>query len=273
MNLHLLTVFKAVYEQGSYSNAADYLDVTQPSITGSIKKLESYLGYSVFVRSGRGIKPTSDATSLYEKISGHVDAIQGALEPKSELTIYALEGVYYQLLGMPNVKLVESPVDEQQIYDDLRTGKCDIVIDHLTTKDSAFEYDLVGSECFLGAHNSKSEFTYEEYLESYHVILNTRRHNQKIIELFGFRDARKTIGSVNSVSSMIIAAKRANAVGIISSSMKWLVEDIGMKTFELPFETKRLTYEATYHKKYKNDLLFKTTLLEIKMRLKLKQSH
>ncbi|GAM59920.1 transcriptional regulator [Vibrio ishigakensis] len=67
MDLKLLQTFKAVYEQGSLSSAADLLDVTQPAVTASIKKLETSLGYQLFVRSGRSICATADATSLYEK--------------------------------------------------------------------------------------------------------------------------------------------------------------------------------------------------------------
>ncbi|MFA0698242.1 LysR family transcriptional regulator, partial [Vibrio sp. 10N.222.49.C9] len=50
MDLKLLQVFKAVYEQGSLSAAADYLDVTQPAVTASIKKLEAALDYQLFIR-------------------------------------------------------------------------------------------------------------------------------------------------------------------------------------------------------------------------------
>ncbi len=45
-------------EIGTINQAADILCITQPSLTNSIKKLESDLGVTLFERSSKGVQPT-----------------------------------------------------------------------------------------------------------------------------------------------------------------------------------------------------------------------
>ena len=47
----LLKTFIAVYEQESFTKAADLLFLTQPTISGHIKKLEAELDTLLFIRT------------------------------------------------------------------------------------------------------------------------------------------------------------------------------------------------------------------------------
>lgn len=58
MNLSQLEYFVASVREGGYANAARKLYVTTQTISKSIRELESELGVSLMMRSGRGIKPT-----------------------------------------------------------------------------------------------------------------------------------------------------------------------------------------------------------------------
>ncbi len=74
-----------------------------------------------------------------------------------------------------------------------------------------------------------------------------------------------------NLQKMKIAVHRAsepNVVAVTSKSMTWLVKQLNLNTFELPFETKPILFEMTYHKKYKNDQLFKQVINDIKHRLR-----
>lgn len=55
LNFHHLRYFWAVARQGSLRRAAEVLHVSQPSISGQIKLLESALGEQLFRRSGRSL--------------------------------------------------------------------------------------------------------------------------------------------------------------------------------------------------------------------------
>ncbi|MBJ7359049.1 LysR family transcriptional regulator [Nocardioides sp.] len=64
LSLHQLTVFLAVYEQGSLTRAAEELGYAQPSVSEQIRGLERTLGVTLFRRVGRGVVPTTVADTL-----------------------------------------------------------------------------------------------------------------------------------------------------------------------------------------------------------------
>ncbi len=64
LDLDLFRIFYIVYQAGSFSKAADLLGITQPSISYSIKKLETVLEIKLFERNGYGLVLTSEAEKL-----------------------------------------------------------------------------------------------------------------------------------------------------------------------------------------------------------------
>jgi DNA-binding transcriptional LysR family regulator len=64
MDVRHLRNMLAVVEEGSLAKAAERLNVTQPALTKSVKRLEEQLGVRLFERKSRGMKPTGYAESL-----------------------------------------------------------------------------------------------------------------------------------------------------------------------------------------------------------------
>lgn len=64
-----LFTFEAVARLGSFSDAADELNVTQPAVSRSISALEEHLGYPLFKRHGRWIELTHNGDKLYRATS------------------------------------------------------------------------------------------------------------------------------------------------------------------------------------------------------------
>ena len=48
----------AVYEEKSFTKAAEKLFISQPALSATIKKLEKDLGYPIFERTGKEVVPT-----------------------------------------------------------------------------------------------------------------------------------------------------------------------------------------------------------------------
>ena len=65
LELSLIEVFCCVYEEGSFSKAALRLRCSQPTVSGHIKNLESYIGARLFDRLPRRIVPTRAGQILY----------------------------------------------------------------------------------------------------------------------------------------------------------------------------------------------------------------
>lgn len=74
-----LFVFEATARCGSFHGAALELNVTQPSVSYQIKKLERHLNTRLFERKGRGIELTEDGETLFKSIERGFASIQAGL--------------------------------------------------------------------------------------------------------------------------------------------------------------------------------------------------
>ena len=68
MDIRRWKVMLAVSDAGSYTRAAEELGLTQSAVTQMMKALEKEIGFSLFVKSGRGMRPTPEAQSLLPSV-------------------------------------------------------------------------------------------------------------------------------------------------------------------------------------------------------------
>ena len=64
-----IEIFYEVYRQNSVTIAAKKLDISQPSVSKTLKTIENNIGYKLFVRKGKKLLPTQEADSLHEHAS------------------------------------------------------------------------------------------------------------------------------------------------------------------------------------------------------------
>ena len=65
MDLHRIEIFCTLIKLRSFSRAAETLYLTQPTVSGHIKNLETDLGVKLLDRLGKGIVPTEAGEVLY----------------------------------------------------------------------------------------------------------------------------------------------------------------------------------------------------------------
>ncbi len=82
MNLNQLKYFHAICTLGSFSAAASYLYVSQPSLSAAIKELEREYGVTLLSRYHRGVVPTPSGERLFLLAS---DIIQKVDQAEREL--------------------------------------------------------------------------------------------------------------------------------------------------------------------------------------------
>ncbi len=67
-NLEWLRTFKAIYETGTLSAAAQELFISQPGVSLHLNSLEAFTGYKLFDRSARKMVPTEKGKILYNYV-------------------------------------------------------------------------------------------------------------------------------------------------------------------------------------------------------------
>ena len=68
VDLNLLPVFEAAYEERSLSRAAERLAMTQPAVSHAMNRLRSLFKDELFVRQSRGVLPTPVADLVYANL-------------------------------------------------------------------------------------------------------------------------------------------------------------------------------------------------------------
>lgn len=144
VSLDLLKVFKLVAQNNSISKAAKILCTTQPSVSKSIKKLEGELKITLFIREKKGMKLTANGKKLYEQISDAITTLDKTIElakginelESGSLKIGASLSVSkYVLLDAitdfkrlyPNINIAIRNTDSNELYDNLKDEKLDII--------------------------------------------------------------------------------------------------------------------------------------------------
>ena len=88
MDIRQLRQFLAVVDHGTVHRAAEQLFVAQPSVTQTIRRLESELGTDLFIRQGRGLVLSPSGAALVGPAREVVRALDVARE-----TVAAVEGL------------------------------------------------------------------------------------------------------------------------------------------------------------------------------------
>lgn len=81
MNLEWFRTFKAIYETGNLSTAAQSLFISQPGASLHLSSLETYTGYRLFERETRKMVPTERGIILYNCI---IDAVNKLVEAEHQ---------------------------------------------------------------------------------------------------------------------------------------------------------------------------------------------
>lgn len=77
--LNDLNIFVETARQGSFSKAANSLDLTPAAVSAAIKRLEEQIHFPLFVRSTRSLRLTGDGTLFLQKTSAALNLIEEGL--------------------------------------------------------------------------------------------------------------------------------------------------------------------------------------------------
>jgi DNA-binding transcriptional LysR family regulator len=76
VDLNLLPVFEAAYEERSLSRAATRLAMTQPAVSHALSRLRALFEDELFVRHARGVAPTPVADQIYARLHSALSSLR-----------------------------------------------------------------------------------------------------------------------------------------------------------------------------------------------------
>ena len=79
IDLNLLVVFDALIAEGHATRAAERIGLTQPAVSHALNRLRALFGDPLFVRSPRGMVPTSLAQDVAPNVRSILEQVEGVL--------------------------------------------------------------------------------------------------------------------------------------------------------------------------------------------------
>ncbi len=138
-----LEIIKALIEKGSATLAAEYLGITQPSVSKVISNIEEKSGKTLFIREKMKFIPTKDCLFLYEEIINifsslaRIDNNNWSITGQQEIRAITTPTIAYSFLSplvasyireRNNIKIILSVVNSIDMINEIREGKADIAL-------------------------------------------------------------------------------------------------------------------------------------------------
>lgn len=165
MNLRQIEAFKAVMTEGSVTQAAAALGVTQPAVSCLIANLEDSMGFLLFKRHRGRFQPTGEAESFLEEaeklLTSYNRAVRAARDLRDlksgSLRIAALPAASVHFMPRlvadfirtrPQVKISLQTRTSPQVREWISAQLFDIGFAELPADDAAVDCDPLFLECF-----------------------------------------------------------------------------------------------------------------------------
>lgn len=162
VDLNLLPVFEAAYEEKSLSRAATRLAMTQPAVSHALARLRAAFRDELFIRHSRGMTPTPAADAIYGRLGDALGQVRAAVtesrgfDPATSERRFAV-AIPHPLGPMLALRLLQRlearapavelsfntrsrPIDLER---GLRDGKYDLLVDWLPAAGDALDEETL----------------------------------------------------------------------------------------------------------------------------------
>ncbi len=281
-DLNLLKVFETVIHTKSVTKAAKELGVSSPAVSQALNRLKQKYNDPLFIREGRGLKPTSFSYRLYDKIKeplsilNNIEDFEKDFNPlTSTLTFRIQTNSDLDILFYANfLKILEKEApnlnidffskksgEEESIQESLIYRKTDLTISTIETKEKSYKSHLLSKEKIVGIANEnndifKKDITLDSFINQKHAIYYQKRESDFFANSIARNNLkeRKSSYTTQSVLNLMIMCKKTNLIGITCESYYNELKEIGgLKIFELPFDHDFLPIYVTSHKNNNKD--------------------
>jgi len=274
IDLNLLTVFLEVYRFRSITQAAESLDMTQPGVSGALKRLQNKLGTELFVREGRGISPTHNGVQLANELEPALQCVKNSLgnitgfDINSPRTFVVLVNEAMMQILQPKIENDNSmgkvkiefrltPNNEEELIDLLSMQKAELAIDIATPANFSynkkdFYIDDIVAICRQSHPDIKDTLNQTQYFAQNHITLKMRRAEQYAADYFTIEalTPRNVSCECDSLLSMMALVSTTNCIGIVTRSMAdAFASHFSLQTLALPFEAKPIVHKMLWHKR------------------------
>ena len=255
VDLNLLPVFEAVYEERSLSRAAVRLAMTQSAISHALSRLRALFREELFVRQSRGVLPTPGADRIYANLRGALTSIRESVTDARGFDPRSSERRFVIAIAHPLGPLIELRLQERlakiaprvnvrtstrsrpnQLEVALREGRTDAAIDWVAPLGTGFNAETLFEDAVIVvARDGHPAFSASVSLKTLQqgefVGLRPRTaENAGPAHIQALRDHKLDIVlEVSELLEVFLIASESNLFGLIPRSM----EHVARRAFNL----------------------------------------
>ena len=280
-DLNLLKVFSAMMSMGSVNEAAEKLNITSSAVSQSLNKLRGIYNDPLFVRNGRGLKPTNYAIDLYDELKEPLSLLMNShqthsvfdpvkskrtfrLSSNPDLDIIYLRKLRYLIKKeAPNIKLTVSAEDpdEEKIQKSLRIKDVDLILTTIPLEDMSYENLIMGYAkicVFCNAEHPRigDTLSKEQFFKEEHATWTTARNATLVLNTLSRENLmkRNVVYSSPSIFNLAYIASISNLLTLGTyRHAEFLKDNKNIKILPVPFENNKLPIYCTWHKSFNKD--------------------
>lgn len=281
-DLNLLVIFECIYQHLSISKAAETLFITPSAVSQSLQRLRNQLNDPLFIRSGKGITPTTVGVNLHKHLEQNLNQIEQTINImhgsslQKNVVVYAPQVLTPDRLFGP-MKLLMREHNYEIEYHDLLLSK-ESAEDLLAYRkaDLVFSFTSVNNRSIVCSHflnvpvvmvcrqahprigdsatkEQLSEEKYSYYMTSEPGVTGFRAASEQNIpdRKIGFRS--------DSFFSLINMISASNLLGYIPEIAYQQYRDtMQLRKVEVPFTIPELNIYMMYNRTALNSKIFST---------------
>lgn len=269
LNGRCLQTFLTVLEEGSVSNAAERLSISQSAVSHSLDKLRETFDDPLFVRSGRSIEATQRAITLRDPVQAILDDLKKLTEKKVfdpaaqtlEFKIAANDfqrNLIFPLLlqdlsrdGIDTqLRFISSGIPDVEV---LRQKRCDIMITPFPPEGSdIYQLRLFSDHlrCFYDEKMREAPNTWEAFCRCDLVEASFTDHKGSLAALSkrDLSSLKKPTVRVPNLGAIEAFIQGSEKITVTANLMK-VSEFKNLSNAPLPFETNQISMYLVWHKR------------------------
>jgi DNA-binding transcriptional LysR family regulator len=273
VDLNLLTVFDAIFSEGNLTRAAAQIGMSQPAMSNALSRLRHLTKDELFVREGRGLRPTAGAYDLAPAIRQALRLIEeglaftGKFDPTTR-TSFQVGGIdYYEVVILPRLLReldFRSPAHElfatignsDELAKPLRHGEIDLLIDYVPLLGSEFSRDVLFEEEMVVLHRREHPdigdvLNFDDFVANRHALRTVRVDEpapevDRVLEAMGCR--RDVAVTINNWLALPAAVSNSDLVCTVPRRIAELyAPSFNLVVSALPINVRRVPVYMMWH--------------------------
>ncbi|BBF69784.1 LysR family transcriptional regulator [Sphingomonas bisphenolicum] len=279
LDLNLLLLFDALQEDMNLSASARRLRISQPTASTSLQKLRAFFGDQLFVRTGRGMKPTPFAEKIAGPVRQSLDILRRDVVRRTQFDPATSDRVIRittsdvgvmifvpPLLDAlrkvaPSMTVQVVPVPHDALEKALEQNEVDVAIGYFP--------DLTGPNimtqalfdhmfaCLVSAHHATitGALSLEQFLAADHIVINEQGRSQELFErrlreLGLKRRVRLHLPHFMSVPQLVASS---DMIATVPMSLGVWYQHAGIRVCPTPIESPLIQLRQFWHRRLNDD--------------------